>query len=241
MFELEEAVIQAIRDHGDRCSPREACGLLIGTDAGIDYKPCENLSENANQFYIKPSDYADAEDQGKVLAVVHTHVNEAPTPSAADRTSCATSGLPWLIMSIPLYETEWLMPEAYIAPLIGRKFVFGVHDCYSIIRDWYMMELGIQLPDFEREDNFWEPGPNQKNLYLDNFEKAGFYRLPSGTEPQRGDVFLMQIRTPIPAHGAVYIGDDMIIHHLQSKNSLSRRDVYGGTWAYLTTHHLRYA
>lgn len=244
MIELPERVMQSIREYGDLVFPREACGLIYkGEDGFIDFVSCRNLSEDGDQFVIHPQDYTTVEDAGEVIAVVHTHPNMPATPSDIDRTSCFESEVPWLIMSLPSGETEWVEPVEFIAPLVGRQFAFGVHDCYSVIRDWYKLEKGIELPNFARRNKFWEVGPNgepPQDLYKDNFEKAGFYRLPSGVEPEVGDVFLMQIRTPFAAHGAVYIGNDQILHHMQGKNQLSTRAVYGGTFAYLTTHHLRY-
>jgi hypothetical protein len=49
-----------------------------------------------------------------------------------------------------------------------------------------------------------------------------------------GDCFLMQVASPVPNHAAVYLGDGLILHHLQGR--LSSRDVYGGYWQKVTTH-----
>ena len=48
----------------------------------------------------------------------------------------------------------------------------------------------------------------------------------------------MQVASPVPNHAAVYLGDGLILHHLQGR--LSSRDVYGGYWQKITTHILRY-
>ena len=78
--------------------------------------------------------------------------------------------------------------------------------------------------DFERRDEWWKIG---ENLYLDNFEKAGF-RKTSLDKLQKGDVILMTINSPVPNHGAVYLGDNMILHHVHGR--LSTRDIFGGYW-----------
>jgi cell wall-associated NlpC family hydrolase len=49
---------------------------------------------------------------------------------------------------------------------------------------------------------------------------------------------LMQIRSKVPNHAAVYIGDGMIMHHMYKR--LSTRDMYGGMWADHATHVLRH-
>jgi cell wall-associated NlpC family hydrolase len=75
------------------------------------------------------------------------------------------------------------------------------------------------------------------NLYLDNFGSAGFHTTDLA-DLQVGDVLLMQVASPVPNHAAVYLGDGLILHHLQGR--LSSRDVYGGYWHKVTTHALRH-
>jgi cell wall-associated NlpC family hydrolase len=78
------------------------------------------------------------------------------------------------------------------------------------------------------------------NLYLDNFGSAGFgvTDLTDRTSLKVGDVLLMQVAASVPNHAAVYLGDGLILHHLQGR--LSSRDVYGGYWQKVTTHALRH-
>jgi cell wall-associated NlpC family hydrolase len=105
------------------------------------------------------------------------------------------------------------------------------------VRDWYALERGIDLPDFERFDEWWKRG---MNLYLDNFGSAGFEdtNLTDRADLKVGDALLMQVASPVPNHAAVYLGDGLILHHLQGR--LSSRDVYGGYWQKVTTQVLRH-
>jgi cell wall-associated NlpC family hydrolase len=48
----------------------------------------------------------------------------------------------------------------------------------------------------------------------------------------------MQVASPVPNHASVYLGDGLILHHLQGR--LSSRDVYGGYWQKVSTHALRH-
>lgn len=211
--------------------PREACGLLVVVRGRERYWPCRNIAAGTEHFALHPEDYAAAEDAGDVVAVFHSHPNAGPQPSQADRVACEATGLPWWIVGVPVIRWAHLQPEGYRLPLVGREFVHGVVDCYSLIRDYYLDELGIELPDFERRDEWWNKG---ENIYAQNFEKAGFTRVKS--DPQRHDVILMQVQANVPNHGAVYLGDGIILHHLHGR--LSCREVYGGyflkhTWALL--------
>jgi proteasome lid subunit RPN8/RPN11 len=213
--------------------PREACGLLVIRKGHEVYAPCRNIAVGTDQFAIHPEDYAAADEQGEIVGVVHSHPNGAPTPSQADRVACEASGLPWHIVGIPSEAWASIAPPGYKAPLVGREWSHGVLDCYAIICDWYQQERGITLLDFERHDDWWHNGGN---LYADNYGKAGFVAVSD--DLQAGDVLLMQIMSPVTNHAAIYLGDGLILHHLQGR--LSSRDVYGGYWQKHTTHVLRY-
>ena len=95
-------------------------------------------------------------------------------------------------------------------------------------------EFGLELRNYPRRDKWWEHG---ENLYLENFEKEGFRRIPIA-ELQRGDALLMQLVSPVPNHAAIYLGDQQILHHVQGR--LSSRDVYGGYYLKNTACALRH-
>lgn len=242
---MRKIIERAIFRHAEASYPRESCGLMIVVKGKEQYFPCTNTAVGSEHFIISPEDFANAEDKGEVVAVVHSHPDTSADPSEADKVSCEASGLPWHIVSVHLengvpvaQELKTFNPAGYEAPLIGREFFHGVLDCYTLIRDWYRIEQGIHLPDFQRSDDWWNDGSS--DLYTEGFPKAGFERMPHGTEPVRGDVILMQIRSQngVPNHAAIYLGDGLILHHLHGR--LSSRDIYGGYWQEVTRHILRY-
>lgn len=224
--------------------PEEACGLVVTAASGLRYWPCRNLApESRDRFVIDPDDWVAAEEVGDVLAVFHSHPDATAHPSLTDRIACFKSGLSWLIAAWPGGALCELQPQACSAPLVGREFEFGVQDCYTLIQDYFHRELGIVLPDYDRDDGFWEPrrladGSWQpgRELYLEGFESAGFVAIDG--EPQQHDVILMQVSADVSNHGAVYLGDGRILHHLYGR--LSTRDVYGGYWLRHTTRLLRH-
>lgn len=231
---LEPHIKEAFEAHAKHDAPNEACGLLIIRKGKQHYWKCRNLAIGTDNFIIDPQDYAKADQEGEIVGVIHSHPITNPRPSQADLVACEETNLPWYIYAVGADAWHQFEPSGYVAPLVGRQWSHGVLDCYSIIRDWYKLECGIELLDFDRSDGWWERG---QNLYLDNFEKAGFVRVAG--EPQRGDVILMQANAPVPNHGAIYLGDGQILHHVQGR--LSTRDVYGGYWLKHTFCVLRYA
>ena len=227
-----ETLIPDVLAHAEKEQPRECCGLAVVIKGRLKYWPCTNYGAAGARFRIDERDSSAAEDAGEVVGVCHSHVYEAPEPTDMDMVECERSGLPWLIVNWPTGSHRVVAPSGYRLPLIGRNFFHGSVDCYSLIRDYYSQTLGIALPDFEREDSWWLAG---QNLYLDHFAEAGFVEVK---EVQKHDMLLMQVASPVPNHGAIYIGDGQIIQHCYGR--LSSRDIYGGYWRKVPSHILRH-
>ena len=231
---LSETVKAKFVEQAKAECPREACGLVIIKNGKQVYYPAKNLAKGSDNFILDPIDYEKADTAGEIVAVIHSHPNMSAKPSQADLVACEASGLPWFICGIPSEQWEYIEPSGYIAPLVGRQWSHGVLDCYAIIRDWYAQEKNISLLDFERSDEWWKMGGN---LYLDNFEKAGFKRITL-EDLSCGDVILMTVNSTVPNHGAIYLGDNMILHHVHGR--LSTRDIFGGYWLKNAMVYLRY-
>lgn len=213
--------------------PAEACGLIVrSSNRCLRFVPCRNVATDASdRFEIHPDDWADCEDSGQIVAVWHTHPDASAHPSVHDRIGCSRSGLPWLIQAWP--DGTILQIQPIQQPLVGREFEFGVQDCYTLIQDYFRLELAITLPDFEREDGFWERKPLAeggwapgRELYLEGFEAAGFVQAQG--EPRPHDVILMQVASEVVNHGGIYLGDGVMLHHLYGQ--LSSRVPYAGVW-----------
>lgn len=248
---LTTAVKRAIEKHALFEYPRECCGLVIAAGDKQRYVACRNAAGHDQDFHLPAEDYAAAEELGQVLAVVHSHVDTPALPSEADLVSCEATGLPWYIVSVGKDAGDgeptvrgWhsFKPSGYEAPLVGRTFHHGSLDCYGLIRDFYLRELQIDIPDFERPDYWWD-SPESGELYLDNFERAGFVRVDDGL--RYGDVILMQYRSERTNHGGVFIGDEVLrsqpdlppvpqalLHHAMPR--LSERVMYAGYWRDIT-------
>ncbi len=218
--------------------PKECCGLAVNKDGETIYIPCRNTAKKPERdFVIHPSDQATCEGIGEIVGICHSHPDATANPSNSDlaKAQALNEEYPraeWFIFSWPQGDLYSFMPSSERAKLLGRPFVFGTWDCYGLIRDYFHSELNTEIPDYHREDGFWKEG---KELYLDNFESAGFNQVCENSpealakfEFKVGDVIIMQIRSTVANHAAVYIGNGMILQHMYGK--LSKRDIYGGFW-----------
>lgn len=244
---MRKKTVEEIKAHALKEYPNEACGLIVKDGRKELYVPLENTSEDPTRhFRISPEDYANVEEKYQIMAVFHSHPEETSRPSEADRALCEGSNLPWVIVGLHrdnltlemvVEDPVQIVPDGYKAPLEGRIFFHGVLDCYTLIKDYYKEKLDIDLPDFERKDNWWEDH-KAESLYEKHFEEAGFVKVTDGTLNEH-DVLLMEICSSAgPNHAAVYLGDNIMIHHMFGQPST--KAVYGGSWQYATRHVVRH-
>ena len=203
--------------HAQQEDPKESCGLLLNIKGKQRYHPCRNLSMTDHQcFIIDPEDYVKADNLGDIVAVVHSHPLTPPNPSQADKVSCEASGLPWHIVNPNTEQWGYLEPCGYEAPLLGRQWVWGVTDCWTLVRDWYKENKNIELRDWDR--------PTTPEEFLENplFEqcawRTGFRKLRYDERLENGDVLAMSILGNGLNHVAIFINGD-VLHHLTDRLS----------------------
>lgn len=238
-------IVTAIAAHAAEAAPAECCGFVI---AGADKKRLRVM--RARNVAAKPlvnwrihvDDQQAAEEAGEIVAVYHSHVNARAIASEADKVSCEASGYKFLIYSHPLGELTEIVPCGYKAPLIGREFVHGVTDCYAAIRDDYFEHDGIELPDFPREDKWWEI-ENGPDLYMEHIRDPANGFTIIGTDwrkAQPRDLLLMRLFSKHGRvnHSAILLDGMRLFHHVP--NRLSGRETFSQFWqqcvAYVARH-----
>lgn len=227
--EVKAQIIRATYE----AAPNEVCGFIV--DGQL--MPCENIHDTPEtHFAISAEDYAKAEAAGTIDAVYHSHGPDSPQKfSGHDAKSCRQINIPWLLFCSKTGNFIYADPTGN-APYQGRQWVYGVQDCYALVRDFYRREFGIVLDDFERgEELEWESKDWQ--MFGRHYASQGFTRIDQPM--QKGDILLMQIDAPCPNHVGVMAGDGMLFyHHLMDR--LSEQSIYGGMWSKVTSYVLRH-
>ena len=223
--------------HAKDQDPKESCGLLLNIKGKEKYYACQNLAiTNYQEFILNPEDYVKADNIGEIIGIVHSHPITPPTPSQADRISCEHSNLPWYIVNPKTEQWADLKPEGYRPELCGRPWVWGITDCWSLVRDWYKQEKNIELIDYERS---MTPEEFLENPLFEKYAKnTGFRELANDEALKKGDVLLMSILHPTLNHVAIFLGD-MVLHHLADR--LSCKEPYSEWLLKCTGKRYRYA
>lgn len=229
-------VLSAFQAHAIAAYPQECVGAITADG----YLPLENVAVHP-EGAVEPAEWRRRHFDGgdpvieliadqKLLALVHSHPDGPEGPSAADQRQQAAMGIIW---GLCMCNHEVASPPFFwgddlpVVPLLGRMFRNGPSgtdhkgDCGALVRDWYRTERGILLPDCPRDDEFWKHGGD---LYMEHYPRCGFAPA-SADEPAVGDVILLQIRSEVVNHAAVYVGDGLMMHHLSGR--LSRVEPVG--------------
>jgi len=222
--------------HAVEAMPSESCGLVIVKRGRQVYWPCQNLAgADDGEFVIDPEDWAAAEDEGEVIAIVHSHPSGDLEPSQQDKQACLSSALPWWIVEPKTGQWHQMKPGVVSQTLLGREWVWGETDCWTLVRDWYAQQ-GIDLPDWERPETPEEF--EDQPLFDSLWQEAGFRELAADEPLQVGDALLFG-KAGVLDHVGVLVEPQMVLHHL--KNKLSSRDLYGKALIELTGRRLRHA
>jgi len=194
---------------GIKSKPYEMCGVLYADkDTGVPtFKECPNVHPDPkNWFRIDAKTVAGFSIAGhSILAYVHSHPNGSSQPSPEDIVEMNLQNKPYIIVGCESKTVETWQPTT--EPLVGRNYVHGKQDCYTIVRDYYQRECGIILPDFDREDRWWEnaDGPS---LYAENFKQAGFHQIEPH-QVRKHDVMLCYWgQTQHVNHALIYLGSE---------------------------------
>ncbi|MEL6959707.1 MAG: C40 family peptidase [Pseudomonadota bacterium] len=240
-------VLAEAKRHAAQDAPNEACGLVVSGD----YIPCANVADDpASQFKIAAEELAQAYASGTLEGVVHSHPGGPYWPTRADMLGQLETQVPWAIL-VPGEETAELAcwwggkrPPVFTSDglHVPRAFLPQVSDCYSIIQDWFLEARGVALMDMPRQWEWWKDLDTYGSLYLENFEQAGFECVSQDPDAfarlaEPGDVYLMKIRSKVPNHGGIYLGEGLNLEHIEG--CLSHREPMARKVKHIT-HLMRY-
>lgn len=251
-----EGLHGAMEAHALRAFPGEGFGAVFGTADRPAYRPVDEAAADVSRARFRVDEAALRrleETWGPLLAAVRTRSSTAvenrdidpllSIPSTAEMRAQAALAVPFGVVVCDrsqCIDRFWFGDQCPPLPLLHRPFRHGVTDCYSLIRDFYRHERGVLLPDYPRDWNWWTEG---LDLYRAGFEEAGF-RPIDPAHADDADAVMFRMRSKVPNHAAVLLGDGNMLHHPASLRPydtlrLSYREPLK-RWQRHVTHWLRY-
>lgn len=121
--------------------------------------------------------------------------------------------------------------------LLGKPWIINEQDCFTLGRDFYKQNFGIDIPDFSRP-NDWDA--DELDLIRINSLKSGFKIITDEdwNDLRPGDILAVAINSSNANHLVVYVGNNEIIHHLFFKTSC--KEILRPIWRMSTMYILRH-
>jgi proteasome lid subunit RPN8/RPN11 len=204
--------------------PKEA---IVAIWADGSWREFENVNpEPIKAFSISHEDNATLLAKRPAL-FLHSHPNGRAWPSDRDTESQIATGWTWGI--VPVYgnlsgvydigRPEVWGPEKPTEPLLGRTYLWGIRDCWTLCEDFYAAS-GRKLDPIPRVE---EPGQHHPLARgQDPFRywppRLGF-KAVQRHERQPGDLAIMFFNSPIANHCAIYLGEGKYLHQLRNRHS----------------------
>lgn len=237
--DIPEAVLEKMREHAREGfpEPAEICGLLVETEGGLVYRAEQNMSDHPAAFAVDPRAYHEAANQGDLVAVVHSHNNSPGVMSDMDWQACNRSSLTWLIVQMPSEEIRAFYPQRQDERFVGRAYRPFELDAFSLVRDYFDRELGVEVPVPPEEARACEVGSASK--ILEHYQNHGFTALRKEEAiAHPHDIVLMQWSPGVWDHVGVLTTEQNILHHPPGLRS--RVAIYGRDFVRSTGHYLRH-
>jgi proteasome lid subunit RPN8/RPN11 len=221
--------INAWREHAVRMAPDEAVAAIL-TDGTL--VPLNNVAQDARNYFA----VADAEITpllDRLAGIIHSHTEDtvdgkvvSPThePSQVDMETQIAYAVPFGISIVQHGSSStpvWWGDQLPIRPLLGRNFLHGIMDCFSLVRDWHRLQ-GVYFDDVPRDPDWWDKP--DFDLYEDLFEQHGFERVQR-VAPKVGDGFICSLRSDKRNHAGLFVSDQVFIHHPGESLSLRSQGV----------------
>lgn len=215
---------------------REICGFIYYTaENELKVYPANNISVNpTNTFEIDPVDYIRCDRRGTICGVYHSHPGNEEAFSKGDLKYIEEVGVPLYLYTVGTGKWSEYIPATYHVDLVGLPFIWGLYDCYSIVRNKWRQDLGIFLDDFDRGNDFAQ-NDESKPLIVNNLAEQGGVIVGRGMDglakAKSNDLILFNTESYsriFPLHFGVFLGNSRFLHHPEGK--LSREDFLDEHW-----------
>lgn len=219
---LIDKVKERIRNEAKN-SKDEICGFILEKDGTPRIFSCQNSALNPHSlFKISAREFLMAENFGNIVAVYHSQF-EKDELSESDIKNRDHHNLPYVLYCLRTNNFSISYPgqsKSKYDIYLGRIFDLGKCDCFSLVRDFYLTELKIDIPDFYRQNLWYEEDPIRIEKEARNL---GFTLLSPTSKLEKHDILIFSCESrKYPRHFGIYLDGREFLHH--PRNDFSRID-----------------
>lgn len=219
-----------IKDYCLLNKDEECCGVICDDNDSYVVVPISNCHPNKeNEFRLSSEEYIRAEiNIGNILFVYHSHINGKGI-SFVDKIKSNSYNIPFIVYDLINNKFDYYTPKPI--NYLNRDFQIGIFDCFTLVRDYYKHELGINIKNYFRDEKWFDKNPE---IFDKNIEREGFEIVHSGKldgfELQIHDCILFELsKLKKSNHIGVYVGNNYFLHHpMKGKSILQKIDSYYG-------------
>jgi len=213
---LTKHIKEHIKSHALKDHPNECCGLIVEKNTKHEVFKCKNISASPlTSFSLDPLDYLKYSYRGKIKSVYHSHLEEEEF-SEADKINSSYHNVNYIMFNIKNNSFREFNPKKQRTLYLNKPFKVGVNE-----------NTKTQLPSEVCKAYFF--GARKENLQkaidlIDevalSYVKKDFLKISvlHINELKKNDILVIGLReNNTPLHLAVYLGDNMVIHHPRNK------------------------
>lgn len=203
----------------------EWCGVLLKSGT---VRPMKNVSKTPHSAWeFEPNEWLEVASDTDAL--IHSHVIngvvDIRTPSIADIKCHYDFELPLYICGMNgIFYEPIRVPSLPSQKYDGRKYIAGVNDCSTLLRDFYLFEFGVNIK-LDLMKSICKPKEQAKNikwgLELNGFVEGNYDSF------EKGDVMLIN-----GTHGVIVVDNEWVINQgsVSVYEPLQVNHVVGGIW-----------
>lgn len=220
---IDKKIKNFIKQHSLKDLSIEACGFIVN-DNEDKFKciPCKNISKcPQDNFEISSIDFLKVKYLSKKMHYIyHSHNNQNIEFTEKDIRCAENLNLPIILYNTIYNLFKIYTPVTVSYDLIGRYFEYKKYDCFTLVRDFYLKKLNVDLSiKYEKELGTF----NIKKTFLDNLTNINLKIVEDKNDIHVNDILLLDGQNK-SSHFAIYLGKDKILH--QPRYSLSRIENY---------------
>ena len=209
---------------------QESCGIILMDNVGNFFiKELNNIHSEKNKYFkISLSDWIRESNQGKIIAVFHSHIETDEKPSSFDKKYSEELCMPFVIYSTHTDNFFLHFPESYMPEkLTGRFYIEDIHECTCLIKDYFDKKLDLKISKWLK--NYCIPKePKEANKLFEKVFKKNMHEIQKINEIKKHDVLIFKFSENKKMHGGIYLGDEVFLH--QKTNQISSRTFLDERW-----------